>query len=153
MEGQCNLEAGEVVFVEGEPTDFLYIIESGEVLLLKEEGKRVSPLSKVGAGGFFGELSVFSKRAARNLSAVATEKTSVYKVAVEDIGKVLKVCPDWVAEIMQILSDRLKASTEVMKEHRITSDEMESYAASRSQDLLMYQEQIERYRREHGLKL
>lgn len=153
MQGEQKLEAGEVVFVEGGPGDFFYIVDQGEVVLLKEEGKRVSPLSIVSAGGFFGELSVFTKQSARSLSAVATEETIVYKIAAEDVTKVLNVCPDWVEEIMQVISGRLKTSTEVMKEHRIISDEMENYMASKPQELLMYQEQIQRYRRENGLKL
>jgi CRP-like cAMP-binding protein len=153
MGERLELEAGEVIFVEGEPGEFLYIIQEGEVLLLKEEGKRVSPLTKVEAVGFVGELSAFANRGVRNLSAVTTKKTSVYKIAGSDIKKVLKTCTDWVPEIMQILSDRLKASTEVMKEHRITSDEMENYAQTHTKELMQYQEQIKSYRQKNGLIL
>ena len=153
MEERLEFEAGEVIFVEGEPGDFLYIIQEGEVLLLKEEGKRVSPLTKIEAVGFVGELSTFAKRGVRNLSAVTTKKTTVFKVASSDINKVLKTCTDWVPEIMQIISDRLKVSTDLMKEHRIISDDMENYAQTHTKDLLEYQEQIKSYRQKNGLIL
>lgn len=153
MEGQKTFAAGEVIFVEGEPGDFIYIVGSGEVLLLKEEGGKVSPFSKVEAKGFFGELSSFTKRSVRSLSAVALRETIVYQISIDDIKKAMNICPEWVSEIMQLLSERLKSSTEVIKEHRIVSDSMEQLSARHTQNLLTYQEEIKKYRQENGLNL
>lgn len=152
MEAKKAFEAGEILFVEGEPGDQIYIIESGEVLLLKEESGRCSALARVSSGGFVGELCAFSDRAVRNLSAVAIEDTITYCVKANDTHKVLDVCPGWVSEIMEILSSRLKASTEIMKEHRICAEDVEKFSEKFPEKILSYQDKIESYRLENGLK-
>ncbi|HEY5656302.1 MAG TPA: Crp/Fnr family transcriptional regulator [Myxococcota bacterium] len=55
---QRTLAAGETVFDEGETGDHLYVIQSGEIELIREipSGERV--VARLGPGDFFGELGV-----------------------------------------------------------------------------------------------
>jgi putative ABC transport system ATP-binding protein len=54
---KVKLKAGEVLFTQGEPSDLVYVVNSGELELLRElaDGGE-EELAKIGAGGYFGEL-------------------------------------------------------------------------------------------------
>ncbi len=55
--GVRYLGAGELVFRQGEPSKFIYVVESGEVEIYRELiGGTEEPLGVIGAGGYFGEL-------------------------------------------------------------------------------------------------
>lgn len=112
---------GHVIFAEGEPSSYLYIVISGEVRIFKEDKNRVIPISVVREKDFIGELSMFSDEK-RSASAVATKDTQLMLIKKSDIRKVLKMCPDWVTEIMNTLSERLRGTIDILREHRIEDD-------------------------------
>ena len=53
---------GEVIFLEGDESDSLYIIKSGRVRIVKEVQDRLIPITVIGAQEFLGELAVFDDR-------------------------------------------------------------------------------------------
>jgi CRP/FNR family cyclic AMP-dependent transcriptional regulator len=55
---EATLEAGEVLFEEGDTGEYLYVIQAGEVELTRgdAEGRRL--VGRLGPGEFFGEMSV-----------------------------------------------------------------------------------------------
>jgi CRP-like cAMP-binding protein len=73
---QRRLAPGEIVFDEGDPGDQLYVIQSGEVELVRETAQRKRVVARLGAGDFFGELGVVSG-ANRTTRAVAVNTTRV----------------------------------------------------------------------------
>jgi CRP-like cAMP-binding protein len=120
---EISLKKGSVLFHEGEASSFMYIISKGKVGILKETQGRVIPLAAVREKNFIGEMSLFNDEV-RSASAIALEDTTVYMVKKSDIRKVLKNCPDWVTNIMITLTDRLRDVDELMREHRITENEL-----------------------------
>lgn len=152
MEERVVFEDGQVIFAEGDKGDCIYIIDQGEVLLLKEEGSRMAPVTIIGHGDFLGELSAFGSSPIRNASAISIDQTFAYVIKNDDIHTVLKKCPAWVRDIMQTLSDRLRASTDVMTEHRIVDERLESFTGLNPEKLLMYRDKIDIYRKNKGRK-
>lgn len=150
MDERVVFEAGQVIFAEGDRGDTLYIVDQGEVLLLKEEGGRVVPLSMIKSGEFLGELSVFGTSPQRNASAVSIDQTFAYVIKSEDIKTVIKKCPAWVREIMNTLSDRLCSSTDIMTEHRIMDESLENFTGLNPEKLLMYRDKIDMFRKKKG---
>jgi CRP/FNR family cyclic AMP-dependent transcriptional regulator len=73
---QRRLAPGEIIFDQGDPGDQLYVIQSGEVELVREarHGQRV--VARLGAGDFFGELGVVAG-GNRTMRAVAVNTTRV----------------------------------------------------------------------------
>jgi putative ABC transport system ATP-binding protein len=71
------LEAGEVIFRQGDAGDLVYVVESGEVELFCERVDGGSDLlARVGAGRYFGELApIFGLR--RSATAMARGATTV----------------------------------------------------------------------------
>jgi len=54
-----EMPTGTVVIREGDRGATLYVVLSGEVEVLQESADGLTQLAKIGAGGYFGELSIF----------------------------------------------------------------------------------------------
>lgn len=145
-----TMKKGHVLFVEGEPSNFLYIVVRGEIRVLKENGKRLVPISVVRDKDFIGELSMFSDEP-RAACAVATQHSEVLMIKKSDIRKVIKSCPDWVNDIMQTLTDRLRGGIEILREHRIVDDIFDVGNDLSTEDEKSLQNEIQKYRDRRGL--
>ena len=75
---------GTVIFAEGEPSSFLYIVAAGEIRIFKEDKDRLIPISIARSKDFIGELSIFNDEP-RSVSAIATEATTVIMVKKRDM--------------------------------------------------------------------
>lgn len=115
-----DLKSGHVLFAEGERAHYLYLVVKGEVRIVREGDSRLIPIDVVKKGEFIGELSMFSPDESRSDCAVAVEDSSVLVFKKSDIQKVIRTCPPWVSTMMETLSERLKASLDVLREHKIT---------------------------------
>ncbi|MEM7413596.1 MAG: Crp/Fnr family transcriptional regulator [Myxococcota bacterium] len=73
---QRTLSPGETVFETGDPGDQLYVIQSGEVELIRETEARERVVARLGPGDFFGELGVVLGER-RNARAIAVNTTRV----------------------------------------------------------------------------
>ena len=59
MMTKASYKAGDTIFLEREPGDALYLIESGKVRIWVHDGdKNQITLTNLEPGGFFGEMSV-----------------------------------------------------------------------------------------------
>lgn len=142
---------GTVIFAEGEPSSFLYIVASGEIRIFKDDKDRLVPISIARSKDFIGELSIFSDEP-RSVSAIATAPTTVIMIKKSDIRKVIKECPDWVSNIMITLSDRLRGSIDMLREHRIVDDITDHGGDIEPQEEKSFRKSIDEYRKRRGLK-
>lgn len=53
---------GDVICRQGEPGDRMYVIQSGRVLVCREEGEQEIPVAELAAGKVFGEMSIFDRK-------------------------------------------------------------------------------------------
>src|SRR5262249_911958 len=51
-------KAGEVIFDEGQRGDCAYLIDAGEVAILKRRAQGYRPLARIGQGSIFGEMAL-----------------------------------------------------------------------------------------------
>jgi CRP/FNR family cyclic AMP-dependent transcriptional regulator len=112
---------------------------------------RLIPISVARSKDFIGELSIFNDEP-RSVSAVATAPTTVIMIKKSDIRKVIKECPDWVSSIMITLSDRLRGSIDMLREHRIVDDITDSGGDIEPQEEKKFKNAIDDYRKRRGLK-
>ena len=143
-----KLKKGSVLFVEGEPSTYLYIIKNGEITIVREEKNRVIPLAVVGSQQFIGEISIFTDET-RTASAIVTSDSEVYLVKKSEIKKVIRSCPEWLSEMMETLCDRLKHASDVLKEHKIVSG-VSNLSLTPQQDK-EYAEALKKHRSGRGL--
>ena len=82
---QRSLAPGEAVFEEGEPGDHLYVIQSGEVELVRVTAHRQRVVARLGPGDFFGELGAVmgEQRSSRAVAVNTTRLIALDRETVE----------------------------------------------------------------------
>jgi hypothetical protein len=106
----ADLEAGQVVFREGDQGDAMYVVMSGTVKLSKA-GVHVAEL---GTGQHFGEMSLVD-RSVRSLTATAADAARVAVVKRKDFYDIIKKEPQLAVKLLwsfvQVLGARLRKTT------------------------------------------
>ncbi|MGJ3244802.1 MAG: mechanosensitive ion channel domain-containing protein [Elainellaceae cyanobacterium] len=95
-----RLDAGEILFREGDPSDAFYIILSGRVEYAIERLKQ-SP-SPLGAGDFVGDLSLMLS-INRTFTVWATEETTLFEISPDGFKKLLRDQPKLYDTLVQEL--------------------------------------------------
>jgi ActR/RegA family two-component response regulator len=103
---RLTLAAGEVLFREGAEDDTIYIVESGNLRIVKQvEGLEVE-LGIVGPDGLLGELA-FLSGSVRTATAIADEATVVHAVQIGDARDHLDREPLWMRSLVETLVQRV----------------------------------------------
>ena len=103
---QRSLAPGEVIFEEGDPGDQLYIVQSGEVELVRETAEQQRVVARVGPGDFFGELGLVLG-GARTSRAVAVSTTRLIALDRETLESMCLDQPEIAIRMIRVLVSRL----------------------------------------------
>jgi len=96
-----------VIFEEGDPSDFMYVVVSGKVVIYKKViQKATHVLHILEVGEYFGEMSLVTS-ARRSASAKTIEETDVIQIDKSGLHKILKEEPEIGLSIMKQLAERL----------------------------------------------
>jgi CRP-like cAMP-binding protein len=100
-----TLEVGDLLFQKDEPTDGGYLVLTGEITLdAQEDG---SPAGyTVGAGALLGEAALFI-RTYRPATAVAVKPSSVIKLPMSLVRRVLQEYPSAAVSVRAVIASRL----------------------------------------------
>jgi CRP-like cAMP-binding protein len=114
---------GEAVFEQGRPGNGLCIVQTGTVDIFQtEDDGVVLSLSRVGPGGFFGELALLDE-AQRTATAVAAEASAVAVLARADLLNLAESRPKLgvrvLLELSQVVADRLRYTNRSLKDVRL----------------------------------
>ena len=117
-----DYKKGETLFLEGNESDTLYILNEGLIKLSKitKDGKE-QILRLLSSGDFFGELNLFGKSRTSNFTAVSIADTKICMLTKRRLDLILKENPEIALEILATLSDRL-AETENLAQNLATQD-------------------------------
>jgi len=87
---------GKLLFMEGDPGDELFIVQSGIVKIYRFDDEREIILTLIGPGEFFGEMALFQPSQSRSASAETLESCVLYtlrrSVFLEFIEKHPRIC-------------------------------------------------------------
>jgi CRP/FNR family transcriptional regulator, cyclic AMP receptor protein len=103
---QRSLSPGELIFDEGDPGDQLYVIQSGEVELVRENPARERVVARLGPGDFFGELGVVAGER-RSVRAVAVNTTRLIALDRETLEAMCLEQPVIAIRMIRVLVSRL----------------------------------------------
>jgi CRP-like cAMP-binding protein len=103
---QRTLSPGEAVFETGDPGDQLYVIQSGEVELVRETESKQRVVARLGPGDFFGELGVVMGEP-RSARAVAVNATRVIALDRETLEAMCLEQPVIAIRMIRVLVSRL----------------------------------------------
>ena len=139
-------KAGEVVFQEGEEGDTMYMVRSGQVAIFKGSYNAPVILAYKGAGEIIGEMAII-ERQPRSASVVALEELSLLGLDRLNLEKLLKETPSVGLGIMEMLSARLRQSSEALTTGELSEQRL-SRQVSVLQDEKQRLEELQRLRQE-----
>jgi len=115
-----SLDAGEILFHEGEPGNDLYILATGKAAVsirLPDGSDR--EIAQFAPGDFFGEMSIFDN-APRSATCSALEKSTLYSLSKDAFGDVISLHPKVAMKLMyrmlHITTQRLRGTSEFVSE-------------------------------------
>ncbi len=105
-----SFEAGQIIFTEGDESQDLFILLSGELEIIKGN-KKISEINR--PGELFGEMSVLlgGKRTA---TVKVAKEVKALKIVKEDIGRFLESSPEIAREITYMLARRLDETSQIL---------------------------------------
>lgn len=98
---------GATVFAEGQRGELMYIIEDGEIEIVKLHGPVERSLSTLGPGDFFGEMSLLEGQP-RVATARAKSAVSLLPIDASTFDQLLRDNPEVTIRMMRRLSQRLR---------------------------------------------
>ena len=118
--------AGEIIFEEGQPGVFLYILIHGKVEVFHRTNSDEYSIATLGEKECFGEMAILNDEP-RSASVRALEPTQVLKLDRNSFRELITERPEISFAIFKILSDRLKQKN-VENEQASTLDTARHYA-------------------------
>jgi CRP-like cAMP-binding protein len=103
---QRTLSPGEVVYDAGDPSEQLYVIQSGEVELVRETEAKQRVVARLGPGDFFGELGLVAGER-RTSRAVAVNTTRLIALDRETLEAMCMEQPVIAIRMIRVLVARL----------------------------------------------
>jgi CRP/FNR family cyclic AMP-dependent transcriptional regulator len=100
-------ENGDVIVQQGELGDCMYVVQSGEVEVVQAISGGEQRLAVLGAGDFFGEMSVF-EREVRSATVRAHGEARALKVDKKTLLRRIKEDPLLAVNLLQTMSYRIR---------------------------------------------
>ncbi len=105
IEPRQIFQAGETIFLEGEPGNCAYIIEKGRIdLFIVVDGKPVQ-ISSINKGNLLGEMALLDDHF-RTATAVATEPTELIVISRNYFSEKLKSADEFMLMLLNVMLER-----------------------------------------------
>ena len=105
---------GEIVVYEGQYGDIAYLIWSGRVAVVQGDFANPSSVNYRGPGEVVGEMSLIDNKP-RSASIVALDDVRLLGIHRNDFFELLQIDPNFSTNMMEILSNRLRAAEEMSR--------------------------------------
>jgi CRP-like cAMP-binding protein len=102
-----DFKAGTVLFEEGQPGDYMYVVTSGEVEIRRKVGETERVLAVLPAGEFFGEMAILNARP-RSATAVVRVDSRLLVIEGSTFEAMLRARPEIALRIIKALALRLE---------------------------------------------
>jgi len=100
--------AGDTIFREGEDGRVMFIIESGEIEIIRGRGDREVRLALLGPGDFFGEMGVLDNDLPRSTTARSVGPSRVLPIDAPTFERLLQEHPELAVRLLRRLSAQLR---------------------------------------------
>lgn len=112
---QKKYKKGEIIYLEGEKIEKLFIINSGQLKIYNiAESGREQIIRILFPGDFIDELSIFTNSPANNI-AEAIKDTTMCMIAGEDLEKIMRRKPAIALKVIQELGKRLEKAERLIQ--------------------------------------
>lgn len=152
VEAQFNsvcYPAGTLIFKEGDSSDKLYVVYSGEVVIYQELGMGSRELDRLGAGRMFGEMALII-RGKRSAFAKAETQTTCLELSRNKFLKLIKGSPELENQIEKILVKRIenteqKANKSILQAYNSLLFSLSNLVESRDHETGGHLNRVQRY--------
>jgi signal transduction histidine kinase len=101
------LNPGEMLFNQGDPPEYFYIVFKGAVQISREVGNQELVLATYDTGTFFGEVPLLAGTL-HLASGQAVDRSHVYCLEEEDFWQMLTICPSLRKEVLGYMANRMQ---------------------------------------------
>jgi CRP-like cAMP-binding protein len=102
-----DYKAGAVLFEEGQPGDYMYVVQSGEVEIRRQVGETERVLAVLVPGDFLGEMAILNARP-RSATAVVRSNARLLVIEGKTFEAMLRARPEIALRIIKALALRLE---------------------------------------------
>jgi CRP/FNR family cyclic AMP-dependent transcriptional regulator len=106
-----EFKRGDVLFREGEPGKEMYVVQAGKVNITKTVRETEKILATLGAGEFFGEMSILNHKP-RSAGAVVAEDAKLLVIDPRTFEAMIRGNVEIAVRLIKKLSDRLQEADE-----------------------------------------
>ena len=106
-----DFKAGVVLFEEGQPGDYMYVVQYGEVEIRRQVGETERVLAVLPAGEFFGEMAILNGRP-RSATAVVKTQARLLVIEGKTFEAMLRARPEIALRIIKSLATRLESANQ-----------------------------------------
>lgn len=99
-----EVQLGEIIFEEGAPGDFMYVVLEGEVVITH----RGAVVSRIQAGEIFGEMALIDD-SPRSATAQAAEASRLAPINRFDFTFYVQHSPFFALDVMESMAKRMRA--------------------------------------------
>lgn len=119
---RINYKPGQLIFLEYEPGDSFYLIQSGRVKITKVVAETEKTLDILHPGDIFGEMAII-ENAPRSATAVALDDVTLLLFKKENFEVILKNNPAMALKLLTILAKRIYEQKRRLMIFTLPSDE------------------------------
>jgi CRP/FNR family transcriptional regulator, cyclic AMP receptor protein len=114
---QVNLGVSEILFLQGDKGDSLYVIEKGsiELSIMSESGRKLS-LSNLGPNMVFGEIALFDD-GPRTATAIALEPSRLWSVSRMQVLQEIVHRPSLALDMLRMAGERLRQANGQLEDY------------------------------------
>ena len=136
---------GDFIFREGEYGKVAYVIEEGDIELVKFTGEDYITLAEISKGALFGEMAIIDG-SPRSGSARAKTSCVLREVSEEQLKQYLSASPQTSLDMMRRLAGYARSANEKLNRDAFDSDEKESNGqTSNLEDSQLKKEKIDNF--------
>jgi CRP/FNR family transcriptional regulator, cyclic AMP receptor protein len=106
-----DFKAGVVLFEEGQPGDYMYVVTTGEVEIRRRVGETERVLAILPPGEFFGEMAILNARP-RSATAVVRVDSRLLVIEGKTFEAMLRARPEIALRIIKSLALRLESANQ-----------------------------------------
>jgi CRP-like cAMP-binding protein len=115
---KLNYRRGDILFREGDPSDFVGRIISGDVEVAREHEGETVVLGSAHSGEFIGEMGVIEDRP-RSATVRAIDDVELELIGKEDFLKLVSTDSDTALQLLSRLSERLRTADSLLTEAHV----------------------------------
>jgi CRP-like cAMP-binding protein len=118
-----DVPAEDVVYAEGDPAKYLYLVATGKVKLVRHTASGRDVLLDILRGGeYFGSLAIVSGQAYTE-TAIAQTDCCILQISTDSFSTILNQYPDVTMRVLKAVGQRLEESHEIIKQLSVFSVE------------------------------